>query len=86
MADQATLDALAKAVSDNTNATHAAETALAGFVKTVSDLTAQLQAAVASNDQAAVQAAVDALSANNAALTAAIPATAAAVTANTPAA
>lgn len=86
MATQATLDALNATVTANTNATQAAEAALAGYMKTVSDLTAQLQSALTNGDDAQVAAAVSALAANNTALTASIPATAAAVVANTPAA
>lgn len=86
MATQAELDDLNAQVTANTNATQAAAAALAGFVKTVADLTAQLEAAVASNDSPAIQAATAALKANNDALAAAVPATATAVTANTPAA
>lgn len=84
MATQATLDRLNAAVAADTNAVTAAATALTGFIKTVADLTAQLQAAIASGDDAAITAAATALEANNATLTAAVPATAAAVVANTP--
>lgn len=86
MATQDEIDALNVQVTANTNATQAAAAALTGFVKTVADLTAKLEAAVASNDSSAIQAATAALKANNDALTAAVPATATAVTANTPAA
>lgn len=86
MATQATLDRLNADVAANTSATQAAALALAGFVKTVADLTAQLQAAIASDDEAAIKAAADALEANNTQLSAAVPTTAAAVAANTPAA
>ena len=86
VATQAELDALNTQVTANTNATAAVAQALQGFVKTVADLTAQLQAAVAAGDSAAIVAATAALAANNTALTAAIPATAAAVIVNTPAA
>lgn len=82
MATQATLDRLNAAVAADTNAVSAASKALTGFIATVADLTAQLQAAIAAGDDAAVAAAATALEANNAALTAATPATAAAVAAN----
>ena len=64
----------------------AATLALNGFVKSAADLTAQLQTAIADNDDVAVKAAADAIAANNASLTAAVPAVAAAVVAGTPAA
>jgi hypothetical protein len=86
MATQANLDRLNAAVAADTSAVSAATKALTGFVQTVSDLTAQLQAAIASGDDAAVTAAATALEANNATLIAAVPATAAAVVASTPAA
>jgi len=83
MADQATLDRLTADVKKNTDAAQSAAAALTGFVATVTDLTAQLQAAIASNDQTAIAAAADAIEANNATLTAAIPAVATAVAAGT---
>lgn len=83
MATQATLDKLTADVAANTSAAQAASLALTGFVKTVSDLTAQLQDAIAGGDDAAIQAAAAALEANNATLAAATPAVAAAVAANT---
>jgi hypothetical protein len=86
MATKADLDALNEQVQANSDATQAAAAALQGYVKTVADLTAQLQQAVAADDTAAIQAATQALQANNAVLQAAVPQTAAAVTANTPAA
>ena len=89
MATKETLDALTASVTANTNATAAAKQALDGYVKSNSDLTAQLQAAVANSDASddpAVKAAVDAINANNAALAAATPTVAAAVVAGTPAA
>src|SRR5581483_3146437 len=86
MATKEHLDALTAQVKANTDATAAAQAALTGYVATVSDLTAKLQAAIASDDDDAVKAAADAIAANNAVLTAATPAVAAAVTAGTPAA
>ena len=86
VATQAELDRLNAAVAADTSAVAAASTALTGFIKTVADLTAQLQVAIASGDSAAVTAAAAALEANNAVLTASIPVTAAAVVAGTPAA
>lgn len=86
MATKEHLDALAAQVQANKDAVAAAAQALNGFIGTVADLTAKLQAALASDDDAAVSAAVDALAANNATLTAAVPQVAAAVAANTPAA
>lgn len=83
MATQATLDKLTAQVSANTSATAAAAAALAGFIATVADLTQKLQDAIASGDETAVKAAADAIEANNATLTAATPAVAAAVEANT---
>ena len=82
MATQVTLDRLNKAVTDDTGAVSAATTALTGFIKTVADLTAQLQAAITAGDDDAINAAAAALEANNALLTASVPATAAAVAAN----
>ena len=86
MSSAADITRLQSDVAANTNATSAAAVALTGFVSTVAALTAQLQAAINSDDSAAVEAAANALEANNVALTAAVPATAAAVVANTPAA
>lgn len=83
MATQATLDALTKSVKDNTDATAAAADALHGFVKTVADLTAKLQTAIDAGDDLAVQAAADAIAANNITLSAAVPNVAAAVVAGT---
>lgn len=83
MATQATLDKLTADVAANTSAAQAASLALTGFVKTVTDLTAQLQDAIAAGDESAIQAAAAAIEANNATLTAATPAVAAAVAANT---
>lgn len=84
MADQATLDRLTADVKANTDATAAAAAALSGFVVTVADLTAKLQAAIAADDTAAIAAAADAIEANNVALSAAVPAVASAVVSNTP--
>lgn len=89
MASKETLDALNATVAANTNATHAAAAALAGYAKSNADLTAELQAAIANSeasDDADVKAAIDAITANNAALAANVPAAAAAVVENTPAA
>lgn len=83
MASKEHLDALTAQVKANTDAANAASQALAGFVATVTDLTAKLQAAIASDDDDAVKAAADAIAANNATLTAAIPQVAAAVPQNT---
>lgn len=82
MATQAELDALTAQVTANTSITASAALALNGFVKTVADLTAQLQAAVSSNDSTAINAVTAALAANNVALSGAVPAVAAAVSAN----
>ena len=84
MATQETLDRLTADVTANTNATASATAALTGFVKTVADLTAQLQTAVAGGDEDAIKAAADAIEANNTAMNAAIPQVASAVIANTP--
>lgn len=86
MATKEHLDALNAQVAANTSAVNSARAALDGYVKTVSDLTAQLQAALANDDDDAVKAAADALAANNATLSASAGATAAAVVANTQAA
>lgn len=83
MATKEHLDALATQVSANTDAVASAKIALDGFVKSNEDLTKKLQAALASDDDAAVSAAVDAMVANNNTLRAAIPTVAAAVDANT---
>lgn len=83
MASQQTLDALTAKVKANTDATQSAALALTGFVATVADLTAQLKAAIANDDDAAIKDVTAKLDANNATLTAAIPAVAAAVPANT---
>jgi hypothetical protein len=73
MATQAELDALAAAVTANTAESTAAAAALATFVAKVADLTAQLQAAVASGDSAAINAATTALVQNNAVLAGVVP-------------
>jgi len=86
MATQAELDRLNAAVTADTNAVSAATKALTGFQATVADLTQKLQDAIASGDSAAITKAADDLEANNAALAAATPATAAAIVAGTPAA
>jgi hypothetical protein len=89
MATQAELDALTASVAKNTSASHAAATALTGFVKTVSDLTAELKAALASATSVsdpAVVAAVAALDQNNTLLATATPVVAQAIVAGTPAA
>lgn len=83
MATKEHLDALAAQVAANTDATASAKLALEGFVKSNEDLTKQLQDALAKDDDAAVSAAVDAITANNNTLRAAIPQVAAAVPANT---
>lgn len=83
MATKEHLDALAATVSANTDAVASAKLALEGFVKSNEDLTKKLQDALASDDDAAVSAAVDAMAANNNTLRAAIPTVAAAVPANT---
>src|ERR1035437_6141881 len=69
MATQVQLDQLTADVKANTDATAAASAALTGFVATVSDLTAKLQAAIAASASAvdpAITAAATALEANNA--------------------
>lgn len=86
MATKADLDKLAADVTANTSAVASATQALMAYASSNATLTAQLQAALANDDSAAVEAAASALEANNAALTAAVPAVAAAVVANTPAA
>lgn len=83
MATKETLDRLTSDVKANTDAANAAKAALEGFVSTVADLTAKLQAAIEGGDEDAIKSAADAIEANNAALSAAIPAVAAAVPANT---
>lgn len=83
MATSETLTRLQDDVRKNTDAAAAAKLALEGFVATVSDLTAKLQAAIEGGDEDAIKAAADAIEANNATLTASIPATATAVAANT---
>lgn len=83
MATAETLARLQDDVRKNTDAAAAAKLALEGFVTTVADLTKQLQDAIAGGDEDAIKAAADAIEANNAALTAAIPATSTAVAANT---
>lgn len=86
MATKATLDALVASTMANTSATQSAAIALAGFVKTNTDLTQQLADAIKAGqvDDPDILAAVDAITANNATLTAAIPAVSAAVVRNTP--
>lgn len=89
MATQQTLAALIASTTANTNATAAAKAALDHFAASQADLNAKLAAAIANSeasDDPAVQAAIDAINANNTALAAATPAVATAVTANTPAA
>jgi hypothetical protein len=88
MATQETLDKLTASVAENTDATAAAALALTGFIQTTADLTAALKAAMdkAGVDDPTVLAAVAAIDSNNGALRAAVPAVAAAVTDNTPAA
>lgn len=86
MATQATLARMQASVQANTDATKAAADALTHYAQTNADLTAQLKEAIANDDDAAISAAADALDKNNADLLAGVPATAAAVTANTPAA
>ena len=83
MATQATLDALTASVKANSDGVASATAALQGFVQTVADLQTKLQAAIDSGDDAAVQAAADAISANAATLIAAVPAVAEAVVAGT---
>ncbi len=89
MVTRQTLDALKAEVSRDTDAVSAATAALTHYAQTNADLTKQLQDALAnasSTDDAEVQNAVAALKANNDALTAAAPAVAQDVVANTPAA
>jgi hypothetical protein len=89
MATQAELDALTASVAKNTSLSQSVATAVTGIVKTVTDLTAELKAALAnatSVSDPAVVAAVAALDANNTLLGTAAPALAAAVVTGTPAA
>lgn len=86
MAAKQTLDDLVKATTANTNATRAAKDALDGYVKSTSELTDKLKAALEGDDDAAVKAAVSAIEENTAALGAATPQVAKAITDNTPAA
>ncbi len=89
MATKENLDKMKAVVAANTNATAAATVALNHYAQSNADLTKQLQDAIAASDASDdedVKAAIDALTANNTALTAAVPETATAVTANTPAA
>lgn len=83
MATQETLDRLTVNVQANTDAAAAAALALTGFVTTVADLTAALQAAIEADDEVAIKAAADAIEANNTTLVAAIPKVAEAVKAGT---
>ena len=82
MAEQDEINNLKAEVTRNTNVVSSASTALQGFMQQVSDLTKQLQDAVASDNSAAIKEATDALAANNTALLAAIPLVAQAVGAN----
>jgi hypothetical protein len=86
MATADTLKRLQDDVAANTDATKAAQQALEGFAITVADLTKQLQDAIASGDETAIQAAADAIEANNKTLMDAAAPTAKAVTDNTAAA
>lgn len=83
MATKENLDALTNQVAANTDAVASAKMALEGYVKSNEDLTKRLQDALASDDDAAVKAAVDAIAANNNTLRNAIPVVAAAVPQNT---
>lgn len=85
MATQETLARLNAAVAADRDAVNATKVALAGYVATVTELTAKLQAAIQGDDEQAVIDAAAALEANNADLQSAIPQTAAAVVQNTPA-
>jgi Asp-tRNA(Asn)/Glu-tRNA(Gln) amidotransferase B subunit len=90
MASQKNIADLTTAVAANTNATKAAEDALNHYASSNADLAKQLADAIAANsatkDDPAIQAAIDALNANNTELTASVPVVAAAITTNTPAA
>lgn len=86
MATRETLDKLNAGIAANTNATKAAHDALMNFAQSNADLTKALQDAIAGGDEDEIKAAADAIEANNAELISAVPATAKAITDNTPAA
>lgn len=86
MANKDLLDQLNAQLAQNTSVVSSATLALNTFVKTVADLTKSLEDAHADDDTEAVTAAIAALKANNEALAAAVPATAAAVSEGTAAA
>lgn len=86
MATKENLDALAATVRKNTDATQSATLALNGYATSTAELTQALKDALANSsasDDQAVKDAVAAIDANNAALSAAVPAVASAVVANT---
>ena len=83
MATKETLDRLTADVAADKDAVSAATKALNGFVATVAELSKKLQDALASDDEAAVKAAADAIEQNTADLKAATPAVAQAIDANT---
>lgn len=82
----AKLATLATSVSANTNAEQSAVQLLQGLVAQSAAISTQLATAIANEDPTAIQAAADALDAQNTALAANTAALAAAVTSNTPAA
>lgn len=75
--------ALLAAVTDEDTAVDSAIVLITGLVKQISDLQAQLAAAIASNDPVALQAVADSLASTVADVTAKKTALAAAVAANT---
>ena len=83
---QALIATLTADVAADATVEQSAITLLNGLTKSIGDLSAQLAAAIASGDPVALQAAADALAAQNTALASNTAALAAAVTANTPAA
>lgn len=86
MATNETLQRLNANLKANTDATAAVKDALQHYAQSSADLTAQLQAAIANNDEAAISEAANQLAQNNADLLANVPAAAAAVVEGTPAA
>lgn len=82
---QASNTALIAAVKDEDTVIDSAVVLITGFAKQLTDLQAQLAAAIASNDPVAIQAVSDSLTATAADVTAKKTALAAAVAANTPA-
>src|SRR5262245_9226833 len=68
MSQQATLDELQEKIRINTNVVSAATDALTHYAQTTAELTEQLKQAMANDDEAQIQSAIEALDANNQAL------------------